>query len=154
MRNCNHDLWWKMPGRLLPWAAREWFLKIRKKIWCANDKTVIELGYRKISLFVGVLQINHLHQLSAWANNWPGGLGAPRYAPYRYVPRDKEWFLMFSIGYHRVSSVGIAFSVWSLVFRWLIIKSVYWHLIIWLAAWLSVDGLIAKYLDQNRTRFK
>ena len=40
-----------------------------KNIWL-NDKTIIELGYRKISWFVSVSQINYLPQPSASANNW------------------------------------------------------------------------------------
>ena len=33
---------------------------LRKQIWWSNDKTVIELGYRKILLTVSVLQIKYL----------------------------------------------------------------------------------------------
>ena len=32
-------------------------IKIRKQTWWSNDKTIIELGYRKISWFVNVSQI-------------------------------------------------------------------------------------------------
>ena len=45
-------------------------IKIWKQTWWSNDKTVIELGYRKISWFVSVSQINYLPQPSASANNW------------------------------------------------------------------------------------
>ena len=43
---------------------------IKKQTWWSNDKTIIELGYRKISWFVSVSQINYLPQPSASANNW------------------------------------------------------------------------------------
>ena len=45
-------------------------VKIWKQNWWSNDKIIIELGYRKISLFVNVSQINCLPQPSALANNW------------------------------------------------------------------------------------
>ena len=45
-------------------------IKIWKQTWWSNDKTVIELCYRKISWFVSVAQINYLPQPSASANNW------------------------------------------------------------------------------------
>ena len=45
-------------------------IKIWKQTWWSNDKTIIELGYRKISWFVSVLQINYLPQPSTSANNW------------------------------------------------------------------------------------
>ena len=41
-----------------------------KQTWWSNDKTIIELGYRKILWFVNVSQINYLPQPSASANNW------------------------------------------------------------------------------------
>ena len=44
------------------------FIKKQTKWW--NDKTIIELGYRKISWFVSVSQIDYLPQPSASANNW------------------------------------------------------------------------------------
>ena len=44
--------------------------KIWKQSWWLNDKTIIELGYHKISWFVSVSQINYLPQPSASANNW------------------------------------------------------------------------------------
>ena len=44
---------------------------IEKQTWWSNDKTIIELGNRKISWFVSVSQINYyLPQPSACANNW------------------------------------------------------------------------------------
>ena len=43
---------------------------LKNKLQWSNDKTVIELGYRKISWFVSVSQINYLPQPSASANNW------------------------------------------------------------------------------------
>ena len=48
------------------------FLKIflNKQTWWLNDKTIIELGYRKISWFVSVSQINYLPQPLALANSW------------------------------------------------------------------------------------
>ena len=45
-------------------------IKIWKQTWWSNDKTIIELGYRKISWFVSVSQINYLPQPSVSANNW------------------------------------------------------------------------------------
>ena len=36
----------------------------------SNDKTMIELGYRKISWFVSVLPIKYLLKPKAEANNW------------------------------------------------------------------------------------
>ena len=36
----------------------------------SNDKTILELGYRKISWLVSVSQINYLPQPLASANNW------------------------------------------------------------------------------------
>ena len=49
------------------------FLKIfiKKQTWWLNDKTIIELGYRKILWFVSVLQTNYLPQLNNWsAHHW------------------------------------------------------------------------------------
>ena len=43
---------------------------IKKQTQWSNDKTIIELGYRKISWFVSVSQINYLPQPLASANNW------------------------------------------------------------------------------------
>ena len=43
---------------------------IEKQTWWSTDKTVIELGYRKISWFVSLSQINYLPQPSASTNNW------------------------------------------------------------------------------------
>ena len=43
---------------------------IKKQTWWSNDKTIIELGYRKISWFASVSHINYLPQPSASANNW------------------------------------------------------------------------------------
>ena len=50
-------------------ADREWFniFSWSKERW-SNDKTIIELGYRKVSWFVRVSQINYLPQSSASAN--------------------------------------------------------------------------------------
>ena len=45
-------------------------IKRWKQTWWSNDKTIIELGYRKISWFVSGEQINYLPQPSASANNW------------------------------------------------------------------------------------
>ena len=45
-------------------------IKIWKQTWWSNDKTIIELCYRKISWFVSVSQINYLPRPSASANNW------------------------------------------------------------------------------------
>ena len=43
---------------------------IKKQTWCSNDRTIIELGYRKISWFASVSHINYLPQPSALVNNW------------------------------------------------------------------------------------
>ena len=43
---------------------------LKKQTRWSNYKTIIELGYRKISWLVGVSQINYLPQPSASANNW------------------------------------------------------------------------------------
>ena len=53
MRNCNHVKADKETNWFLP-AARAYRFpkKIWKQTWWSNDKTVIELGYRKISWFV------------------------------------------------------------------------------------------------------
>ena len=48
-------------------ASRRYSLK--KQTLRSNDKTIIELGYCKISWFVSVSQINYLLQPSASANN-------------------------------------------------------------------------------------
>ena len=58
-------------GGSVPRAGREWFdiFSWTKQQW-SNDKTIIELGYRKISWFVTVSLINYLPQPSALANNW------------------------------------------------------------------------------------
>ena len=46
-------------------------IKIWKQSWWSNDKTIIELGYHKISWFARVSQINYsVPQPSASANNW------------------------------------------------------------------------------------
>ena len=45
-------------------------IEIWKQSWWSNDKTIIELGYHKISWFASVSQINYLPQPSASANNW------------------------------------------------------------------------------------
>ena len=62
-------------GGLVPRAGREWFdiFSWPKEGWL-NDKTIIgELGYRKISWFVSVSQINNNYyspQPSASVSNW------------------------------------------------------------------------------------
>ena len=43
---------------------------LKKQTRWSNYKTVIELGYRKISWFVSVSQINYLPKPKAEANNW------------------------------------------------------------------------------------
>ena len=55
---------WKKADRF---ASRRWSLK--KQTWWSNDKTIIKLGYRKISRFASVSYINYLPQPSASANN-------------------------------------------------------------------------------------
>ena len=50
-----------------PFASKGYSLQ--KQTQWSNDKTIIELGYRKISWFVSVSQINYLLQPSALANN-------------------------------------------------------------------------------------
>ena len=42
----------------------------KKQTRWSNEKTIIEFGYRKISWFVSVSQINYLPQPSGSANNW------------------------------------------------------------------------------------
>ena len=55
-------------GGSVPLAGREWFdiFSWSKERW-SNHKTIIELGYRKISWFVSVSQINYLSKPSAGA---------------------------------------------------------------------------------------
>ena len=43
---------------------------LKKQTRWSNDKTIIELGCRKISWFVSVSQINYLPKPKAEANNW------------------------------------------------------------------------------------
>ena len=43
---------------------------IKKPTWWSNDKTIIELGYHKISWIASVLHINYLPHPSASANKW------------------------------------------------------------------------------------
>ena len=59
-------------GGSVPRAGRERFdiFSWSKERW-SNDKTLIELGYRKVSWFVSISQINYLPQPSASGNNWP-----------------------------------------------------------------------------------
>jgi len=45
-------------------------MEIWTQTWWSNDKTILELGYRKVSLFVSVSQINYFPQPSALANDW------------------------------------------------------------------------------------
>ena len=45
-------------------------IEIWKQSWWSNDKTIIELGYHKISWFASVSQINYLPKPKAEANNW------------------------------------------------------------------------------------
>ena len=54
--------------------GREWSLRfqkifIKKQTRWSNDKTIIKLGYRKISWFVSVSQLKYLPQPSVSANN-------------------------------------------------------------------------------------
>ena len=49
-------------------ASRGYSLK--KQTRWSNDKTITELGYRKISWLVSVSQINYLPKPKAEANNW------------------------------------------------------------------------------------
>ena len=62
--SCDRS-WVKMADRF---GSRGYSLK--KQTRWSNDKTIIELGYRKISWFVSVSQINYLPQPSASANTW------------------------------------------------------------------------------------
>ena len=50
--------------------AWKWQILIKKEIRWPNDKTLIELGYRKILWFVCVWKINYLPQPLASTNNW------------------------------------------------------------------------------------
>ena len=70
MRNWNYALVWKWRVRF-PEQAAEWFdiFSWSEERW-SNDKTIIELGDRKISWLVSVSQINYLPQTSAPTNNW------------------------------------------------------------------------------------
>ena len=43
---------------------------VKKQTWWSNDKTIIKLGYRKISRFASVSNINYLPKPKAEANNW------------------------------------------------------------------------------------
>ena len=51
---------WKFPDRFASWK-----ILLKNQTQWSNDKTIIELSYRKISGFVSVSQIS-----SAWVNNW------------------------------------------------------------------------------------
>ena len=53
-------------GRSLRFAK----IFLKKQTRWSNDKTIIELGYRKISWFVIVSQINYLAKPKTEANNW------------------------------------------------------------------------------------
>ena len=56
-------------GRLYTgYASRRY--SIKKQTRWSNNKTIIELGYRKISRFVSGEQINYLPKPRAKANNW------------------------------------------------------------------------------------
>ena len=58
MRNWNHALERKMADRFPELAGIE-VIKRWKQTWRSNDKTIIELGHRKISRFVSTSQINY-----------------------------------------------------------------------------------------------
>ena len=62
---------WCENSRSLPQPVREWFdnFSWSKEQW-SNDKTIIELAYRKTSWFACVSQMNYLPQPSPSANNW------------------------------------------------------------------------------------
>ena len=66
VKETKRDRPWVKKGRSLRFPK----IFIKKQTWWSNDKTIIELGYRKISWFVSVSQINYLPQPSASANNW------------------------------------------------------------------------------------
>ena len=66
VKEATRDRSWVKKGRSLRFPK----IFIKKQTWWSNDKTIIELGYRKISWFVSVSQINYLPQPSASANNW------------------------------------------------------------------------------------
>ena len=53
-------------GRLLHFPK----IFIKKQTWWSNDKTIIDLRYRKILWFASASHINYLPQPSASANNW------------------------------------------------------------------------------------
>ena len=68
MRNWNPVLVRKWQIAPLSWHE---VIKMWKQTqWWSNDKTIIELGYRKISWFASVSQIFYLPQPSASENNW------------------------------------------------------------------------------------
>ena len=50
--------------------SQKWQIFFKKQTRWPNDKTIIELGYRKLSRFVSDSQINYLPQPSASANYW------------------------------------------------------------------------------------
>ena len=66
VKETTRDRSWVKKGRSLRFPK----IFIKKQTWWSNDKTIIELGYRKISWFASVSHINYLPQPSASANNW------------------------------------------------------------------------------------
>ena len=66
VKETTRDRSWVKKGRSLRFPK----IFIKKQTWWSNDKTIIELGYRKISWFASVSHINHLPQPLASANNW------------------------------------------------------------------------------------
>ena len=54
-------------------------IKIWKQSWWSNDKTIIELGYHKISWFASVSQINYLPKPKALTNQWQLATDKSRY---------------------------------------------------------------------------
>ena len=60
-------MFWREKWQIASLSCQE-VIQIWKQTWWSNDKTIIELGYHKISWFVSVSQINYLPQPSASAN--------------------------------------------------------------------------------------
>ena len=60
----NHAFVWKMADRFPELSFRD--LKWHQTLW-SNDKIIIDLGYREISLFVSVWQINYLPKPKFWS---------------------------------------------------------------------------------------
>ena len=83
-RRCNHAFVRKLTDDTLELSERAKNIK-RFSRW--NDKTVIKLGYRKISWFASVSQFIYLSQPLASANNW----SAPTTDKSRYLLKPVQY---------------------------------------------------------------